>query len=189
MNDGPVHSDTQRYALIDTQLGTCGIAWSRAGFVRLQLPETTREATELRISARRVPERGPLPRPVEAAVSLLQRYFAAGTVDLGSIAVDLAGVPEFHAAIYAALRRVPCGETITYGELARAVGAPGAARGVGQAMARNPVPVVIPCHRVLAKGERLGGFSAPGGVATKQRLLALERATDCERLPLFAPRS
>ncbi|MGD9805359.1 MAG: methylated-DNA--[protein]-cysteine S-methyltransferase, partial [Hyphomicrobiaceae bacterium] len=96
--------------------------------------------------------------------------------------------PQFHLDLYAEARRIPWGETVTYGDLARALGQPGAARAVGQAMGRNPVPIIMPCHRVLASGSALRGFSAPGGIATKQRLLELERANAVERLPLFAPR-
>ena len=82
--------------------------------------------------------------------------------------------PPFYVEIYAAARRVGWGETATYGELARQAGAPGAARAVGQAMARNPVAVIIPCHRILASGNKVGGFSAFGGAVSKQRLLGLE---------------
>jgi methylated-DNA-[protein]-cysteine S-methyltransferase len=91
--------------------------------------------------------------------------------------VDLTGVPPFEQRVYALLREVGPGATITYGELAERAGSPGAARAVGAAMGRNPVPVIIPCHRVLAGGGRSGGFSAPGGVSTKFRLLEIERAS------------
>jgi methylated-DNA-[protein]-cysteine S-methyltransferase len=90
------------------------------------------------------------------------------------VALDLTGVSPFHAQVYDAARAIAWGQTASYGELARRVGAPGAARAVGQAMGRNPVPIIIPCHRVLASGHKLGGFSAFGGAGTKQRLLALE---------------
>ena len=95
-------------------------------------------------------------------------------VDFSQLELDLAGVSDFHRAIYDAARRIGWGETVTYGELAEQVGSPGAARAVGQAMGRNPIPVIIPCHRVLASGRKIGGFSAPGGAVTKTRLLALE---------------
>jgi methylated-DNA-[protein]-cysteine S-methyltransferase len=99
---------------------------------------------------------------------------AGERIDFSAVALDLAGVAPFYAEIYDAARRVGWGETATYGELARRVGAPGAARAVGQAMARNPVAVIIPCHRILASGNKVGGFSAFGGAFSKQKLLGLE---------------
>jgi methylated-DNA-[protein]-cysteine S-methyltransferase len=99
---------------------------------------------------------------------------AGERIDFSAIMLDLAGVGPFHRGIYEALRRVGWGETTTYGALARQIGDPGASRAVGQAMGRNPIPVIIPCHRVLASGGKPGGFSAFGGAVTKQRLLALE---------------
>ena len=179
----------ESYLLLDTPLGACGIAWGSRGLVRLQLPEATREATQRRVAtAGRRPAAAPLLAEIEHTASSLVRYFAGEPVDLSGIEVDLDRVPAFHREIYAALRSVPWGATVTYGDLARQVGSPGSARAVGQAMGRNPVPVVIPCHRVLASGQGLGGFSAPGGLTTKQRLLALEKATAIDKLPLFAPR-
>ena len=91
--------------------------------------------------------------------------------------LDLEGVPESHRRVYAAVRTLPPGVTRTYGEIARLIAQPGAAQVVGQAMAANPWPLVVPCHRVVAAGGANGGFSAPGGVDTKLRLLAIEGAT------------
>ncbi|HZP27547.1 MAG TPA: MGMT family protein, partial [Acidimicrobiia bacterium] len=87
---------------------------------------------------------------------------------------DMHGIPRFHQRVYEAARAVPVGTTVTYGELAARVGSPASARAVGQAMAANPFPIVVPCHRVLSAGGRLGGFSATGGLATKRRMLAIE---------------
>jgi methylated-DNA-[protein]-cysteine S-methyltransferase len=179
----------EHYHLMEAPFRACGIAWGSHGIVRLQLPEATRKATEARLArGGRSQFLEPLPLCIEQAVAALRRYFAGDRVDFSDIEVDLGGVPAFHREIYAALRQIPWGETTTYGGLARMVGQPGAARAIGQAMGRNPVPVIIPCHRVLASGGTLGGFSAPGGAATKQRLLELERIASVERLPLFAPR-
>jgi methylated-DNA-[protein]-cysteine S-methyltransferase len=111
---------------------------------------------------------------VGGVIAQLEAYFAGERVDLSGVALDLGGVPAFHSDIYAVLRTLSWGVTATYGELARRVGAPGAARAVGQAMGRNPVPIIVPCHRVLAAGGKIGGFSAYGGALTKERLLALE---------------
>jgi methylated-DNA-[protein]-cysteine S-methyltransferase len=107
-------------------------------------------------------------------MAAVERYLAGKSVDFSKVDLDLAGVGDFHRQIYAATRRVGWGETVTYGELARRVGSPGAARAVGQAMGRNPIPIIVPCHRVLASGRKIGGFSAFGGAVTKARLLELE---------------
>lgn len=107
------------------------------------------------------------------------RHLETGREDLSDVPVDLAAVSGFHRTVLEALRAVPAGETVSYGELARRVGNPGASRAVGGAMARNPIPVVVPCHRVLATGGRLGNYSGARGVDTKRALLSLEGA----RLP------
>ena len=110
-----------------------------------------------------------------AAIDAAKRYFAGEKMDFSELQLDLGGQGEFFRKIYAAARRVGWGHTTTYGALAKEVGVgPEAARDVGQAMAKNPVPLIIPCHRVLAAGGKLGGFSAPGGSATKERMLELE---------------
>src|SRR5262249_49629114 len=148
-----------RFASFDTALGRCGVAWTEAGILRLELSTSeTRAETE--------------PPPwVRELIVRVQRHLAGDVQDLSSARVDLTRVPAFHAKVYEALRLVPAGQTVTYGELAKRVGAPDAVRAVGQAMKKNPIPLVIPCHRVLA-AKGAGGFTAPGGVATKERLLA-----------------
>lgn len=161
-----------RGVVFDTALGRCAVAWTGRGLRRVLLPEPAPGAAE-----RRLERLGaiPCPLPAEApAVVGMVAHAAGEAVDFSGIVLDEAGLAPFEAAVYAALRRVPRGATTTYGALAAAVGAGGAAREVGAAMARNPWPVVVPCHRVLAAEGRLGGFSAPGGAATKRRLLALE---------------
>jgi methylated-DNA-[protein]-cysteine S-methyltransferase len=143
----------------------------------VQLPEQDRAATERRIAAKCGSAGSAAPPPWVAALSAdIQRYLAGARVDFSGIAVDLAGIEDVRRKIYLALREIDFGRTVTYGELARRIGATEweGARDVGEAMGRNPMPVVIPCHRVLAAGGKLGGFSAYGGVATKQKLLALE---------------
>jgi methylated-DNA-[protein]-cysteine S-methyltransferase len=167
---------TQTYHVFETAAGFCGIAWSPAGITRFQLPATGAVAAE-RLLRRRVPdaEPGPPPPAVAEAVAAVRRYFDGEATDLSGIRLDLGNQEPFFVRIYDAARRIGWGETTTYGALARALGAgPEAARDVGQAMARNPVALLIPCHRVLAAGNRIGGFSAPGGARTKQRMLELE---------------
>ena len=165
----------EHYHLFGTRLGACGIAWSEQGVTRLQLPERTPTATERRLRARPVNSgAGVPPAPVREAIAMLERYFAGERVDFWPVALDLGGVGLFHLKIYDATRSLGWGQTATYGDLARQAGSPEAARAVGQAMGHNPVPIVIPCHRVLASGRKIGGFSAFGGALTKERLLALE---------------
>ena len=113
---------------------------------------------------------------VAEAVASIARLLRGEKVDLGGIPVDLEGASELERKVYEAARRIPCGEVRTYGEIAREIGAPGAAQAVGSALGRNPAPIVVPCHRVLASGGRSGGFSAPGGVDTKFRMLEIEGA-------------
>src|SRR5262245_17650821 len=161
--------------VFDTAIGACGIAWSEIGLTRFQLPERDRQATELRLrSGRDHPALAAPPPHVASAMAALERYFAGKRVDFAPVAVDLEGIAPFYRRVYDAARGIAWGETATYGELARRAGSPGAARGVGQAMSRNPVPVIIPCHRILASGNKVGGFSAFGGTSAKERLLALE---------------
>ena len=167
---------SMHYCVFKSAIGTCGLAWSEAGLTRFQLPEASPEATERRLrGGTDGPTQQPPPPPAIArAISDLQRYFAGEKVDFTCIDVDLTGVPPFYVRVYAIARGIGWGETATYGELAARAGSPGAARGVGQALSRNPVAVIIPCHRILASGNKVGGFSAFGGTVSKERLLALE---------------
>jgi methylated-DNA-[protein]-cysteine S-methyltransferase len=162
------------YHLFETKLGWCGIAWSDDGISRFRLPDQDRHAAERQIGTKGEP-REPS-SDVEAVVAQAKRYFAGERIDFSDIGLDLSGVEPFRRSIYDTLRKVGFGETVTYGELAKRAGAPGpaAAQEVGVAMARNPIPLIIPCHRVLAAGGKLGGFSAPGRTEAKERMLTLE---------------
>ena len=171
-------SATQHYHVFETAMGFCAIAWSDSGVSRFQLPTKSAEATD-RLMRRRAfgAEPGALPENVAAIVEAAKRYFGGEEIDFSRVPVDLAGHDAFFAQIYDALRRVGWGRTTTYGALAKEVGAGRErARDVGEAMAKNPMPLIIPCHRVLAAGGKPGGFSANGGVATKLRMLAIEGA-------------
>jgi methylated-DNA-[protein]-cysteine S-methyltransferase len=174
-----------RYRLFETPLGPCGIAWTENGVTRLQLPESDRGATERRL--RRAASAGGTPPPaIEQVIADVHWYLSGRSTDFSAVALDLAGVGAFEQAVYAQLRAVRWGKTASYGEIARRMGAPHAARAVGQALARNPIPIIIPCHRILAKGHRIGGFSAYGGRLTKERLLALE-GVQLEAAPPLLP--
>jgi methylated-DNA-[protein]-cysteine S-methyltransferase len=165
------------FALFDTALGRCALVWCGGSVIGFALPGTSDADTSAHLK-RRHADASPAepPATIATAIAGVQRLLAGEPAELSNIPVDLAGVPPFEQRIYALLREVGPGATITYGELAERAGSPGAARAVGAAMGRNPVPVIIPCHRVLAGGGRSGGFSAPGGVTTKFRLLQIERA-------------
>jgi methylated-DNA-[protein]-cysteine S-methyltransferase len=166
------------YLIFETAGGFCGIAWNGVGITRFQLPTKSAEATE-RLLLRRVPNAkpgDPTPEIVET-VAAAKRYFEGERTDFSGCKLDLDDQVPFFKQIYAAARQIGWGDTTTYGTLAKEVGAgPEAAREVGEAMANNPVPLIIPCHRVLAAGGRIGGFSAPGGSAAKLRMLELEGA-------------
>jgi methylated-DNA-[protein]-cysteine S-methyltransferase len=166
-------------ALVSTALGWCGVAWGPQGLRGIQLPEADRAATLARLMTRfpgMAKARPPTPvaRLLDELVAHFRGERPAPTSGFSAI-LDWSKVPPFHRRVYEAAQRIPPGETRSYGELAAAVGSPGAARAVGQAMRRNPFPVLVPCHRVLAAGGKVGGFTAHGGTATKRRMLALEK--------------
>jgi methylated-DNA-[protein]-cysteine S-methyltransferase len=175
---------SSQYCIFETRFGVCGLAWNERGLTRLLLPQSDGGAVERRLRA--AAERCEAPPPaIEELIREIQRYFEGAYVDFASAALDLSQVDEFRRSVYRAARAIPFGRTVTYGELARAIGAPQAAQDVGQALGRNPIPLIVPCHRIVASGGKLGGFSAPGGRTTKQRMLALEHAApaDTGRLP------
>lgn len=165
-----------RYEIFSTEGGFCGIAWNDGGITRFQLPTGSELSTE-KLMLRRIPDavRDLPPAEVAEAIAMVRRYFAGEAVDFSGVKLDLADQDDFFRNIYAAARRIGWGHTTTYGTIAKELGAgPEAARDVGQAMAKNPVALIIPCHRVLAAGGRIGGFSAPGGSTSKARMLEME---------------
>jgi methylated-DNA-[protein]-cysteine S-methyltransferase len=167
---------TSGYVIFETARGFCGIAWSGFAIIALQLP-TKRADAAGRLLRRRAPGAAPGSPPLAVAevVASVKRYFDGEESDFSAVELDLNAQEPFARQIYEAVRRVRWGHTITYGSLAKQLGAgPETAREVGQAMARNPVPLIIPCHRVLAAGNRIGGFPAPGGSAANRRMLELE---------------
>lgn len=180
------------YCVFETPLGACGIAWrmgadsdSQAIVTAVQLPEATPQATESRIARKSgANQPGIPPRQIAGVIEKIRKHLEGKAQDFRDVAVDLDGVTAFFRQVYEATRQIPPGQTRTYGEIAKEAGQPGAAQEVGQAMAKNPVPIIVPCHRVSAAGGKLGGFSAPGGPATKAKLLALEGAS--VNLPLFS---
>jgi methylated-DNA-[protein]-cysteine S-methyltransferase len=165
------------FALFETAIGRCAIAWGSRGIVGVQLPEAHERATRSRVLKRFPDAREALPPPVvRRAIDALAALLIGDSSDLSGVVLDMDGLPPFHRRVYEAARTIPSGATLSYGDLAAKLGAPGAARAVGQALGRNPFAIVVPCHRVLAADGKIGGFSAHGGITTKARLLAIEGA-------------
>lgn len=176
----------RNFALFDTPIGFCGLIWSAEGIVGLQLPESTAENTRTRVR-RRWPEAKETPPPhgVQRVIDRVQALLKGKAVELSDIPLDLEAVPAFHRRVYEIARTIPPGRTMTYGEIARRLDAPHESREVGQALGRNPIAIIVPCHRVLGADGKMGGFSATGGVATKRRILEIERASAVGAGPLF----
>jgi methylated-DNA-[protein]-cysteine S-methyltransferase len=168
---------THGHTLFDTPLGACGIGWTPLGVRAVQLPEGAPGRTAARLLRWHpdLPAADP-PAAIVAVIDDIRGLLDGAPVDLSRVTLDLTGVAAFDTRVYLAARAVPPGATVTYGELAHRLSEPGAARAVGRALGRNPVPIIVPCHRVVAAGGRTGGFSASGGVHTKLRMLAIEGA-------------
>ena len=163
------------FAVFETPVGDCGIAWTNGVIVGLQLPDADGVPTQTRMARKHPLLRETDPPPAIATVIDRIRDLLQGKrVDLSDVDLDMESLTPFEQRVYAAARRIRPGATATYGEIAKEIGSPNAAREVGAALGRNPFPIVVPCHRVVAANGKTGGFSAPGGVKTKLRLLALE---------------
>lgn len=167
----------QGFCLFDTAIGACGIAWSQTLLSGVQLPDGDEAATRARMR-RRFPgiAESPAPDHVQPVIDRICALLEGRHDELLDVELDMSGVPEFNQRVYAVTRAIVPGRTLTYGEVASLVGEPGAARAVGQALGHNPFAPVVPCHRVLAARSGAGGFSAEGGVATKLRMLQIEKA-------------
>ena len=181
------------FTLFDTAIGCCGVVWSARGIVAVLLPEKNEQATRARL-LRRAPaalEAAP-PEYVQRVIGDIVRLLRGAAVDLRYVALDSGDQPEFNRRVHEVTRGIAPGATLSYGEIAERLGDRRLAREVAQALSENPYPIVVPCHRVLAAGGKTGGFSGPGGVRTKLRLLSIEGASYgepglFERLPWAAP--
>jgi methylated-DNA-[protein]-cysteine S-methyltransferase len=166
----------QSFAVFDTALGHCGIVWTSRGIAGVNLPEGSEEKTRARVK-KRFPEAienspsADIQKIVEEVIALI----AGDKIDFSHVTLDHAPLPEFSKRVYEIVRTIPIGQTLTYGDIAKQLGDVSLSREVGQAMGRNPTPVIMPCHRVVAASGKTGGFSAPGGVDTKMKLLSIER--------------
>lgn len=183
-------TNSEGFTLFDSRYGQCGIAWGPRGIVGVQLPEADGAATRARMRKRFPLLRECSPPPdVRAAMARITHLLTGGIDDLGDVDLDWHGVSEFQRRVYELARRIPPGETRTYGDMATELGDKGLARAVGQALGLNPFAPVVPCHRVLAAGGKPGGFSAHGGAHVKLRMLAVEgaeaAALNSGAMPLF----
>lgn len=173
MKRGAAKKESERlYTVVDTTWGAGLIAWTPSGIAHVELPRGTFERIAARGSSA-----GTFARPTGFAADAARRmrdYFGGEPVDFDDLPLDLDAVAPFARKVYAVARSIARGKTETYGDVAARIGSPGASRAVGGALGRNPVPLVVPCHRVVGAGGRLGGFSATGGIALKRRMLALE---------------
>jgi methylated-DNA-[protein]-cysteine S-methyltransferase len=167
----------QHFAIFDTEIGPCGIVWGARGITATQLPMGNEEKTRNRIHQRNadLTEAAPTAE-VQSAIDGIIELLAGKPNDLADILLDLDGVPAFNRGVYDIARKIPPGQTLTYGDIAKQLGGVELSRDVGQALGRNPCPIVVPCHRVLAAGNKPGGFSANGGVVTKLKMLQIEGA-------------
>lgn len=174
------------FALFDTALGCCAIAWSEAGVAGVQLPEADAAQTRRRAERRFGADAEADPPPaVRQAIAGIVALLGGEPIDLSGVVLDVEEVAAFDRRVYDAARRIPPGRTATYGAIAAGLGDASLARAVGQALGRNPFAIVVPCHRVLAAGGAIGGFSAAGGAVTKRRLLLIEGARAGEAPDLF----
>ena len=163
----------------DTALGRCAVRWSDAGITGVLLPKAGGRPGPT------IAQGDAVPRFVADAIDGMTAVMAGQARDLRDVPLDQRGIDDFRQAVYAATRDIPAGTTRSYGEVAKAIGLPDGARDVGTALARNPFPIIVPCHRVVAANGALTGFSAPGGLDTKRRMLELEGAPGYGQQVLF----
>jgi methylated-DNA-[protein]-cysteine S-methyltransferase len=175
-----------QFSLFPTPLGACGIAWSGETVVATHLPEKSDVATAARLAARTSGAvKGEPPPAIQRAIASIVALLAGERTDLTFIACDFSKIGPFATQVYTATRAIPPGATLTYGAIAEQLGDKLLAQKVGQALGRNPFPIIVPCHRVMGANGRLTGFSANGGVETKLRMLAIEGARLGEASGLF----
>jgi methylated-DNA-[protein]-cysteine S-methyltransferase len=163
----------------ETALGTCGVRWSELGIAEVVMPRARAPRATFAADASGAPD------AVCAAIDGIVGLLAGERCDLRAIVLDERDVDSFRRRVYAATREIAPGATASYGEIARAIGEPDGARDVGAALGANPYPIVVPCHRVLSASGALHGFSAPGGIATKRRMLEIEGAPGFTQQALF----
>jgi len=165
------------FTLFDTAIGCCGIVWNARGIAGVQLPEKSDQATRNRVQRRFPAAREITPLAViQHVIAAIGALLRGEAIDLTNVGLDGGAISEFNWRVYDVARGIRLGATLSYGEIAERLGDRTLAREVAQALSENPFPIIVPCHRVLATGGKMGGFSGPGGVRTKLRLLSIERA-------------
>jgi methylated-DNA-[protein]-cysteine S-methyltransferase len=163
------------FTLFETAIGLCGIVWGEHGIVGVQLPERNAAATRARIIRRFPDARGDAPtRNIARARDAIVALISGANQDLTDVALDMRDLSSLNRQVYEIARAIAPGATLTYGDIAIKLGDRTLAQAVGQALGKNPYPIIVPCHRVLASGGKIGGFSAPTGIALKRKLLAIE---------------
>lgn len=176
----------QNFCFFETTIGSCALVWQGERLIAAQLPERDEEAARRRLARRYPDAQEATPAPfVQRAIADIVALLAGEQRDLSHLPIDLSTTPDFNQRVYAVALAIPPGETLTYGEVAARIGEPGAARAVGVALGQNPIPIIVPCHRVLAANGKTGGFSADGGVETKLKMLTIERARTSAEPSLF----
>ncbi len=173
-------SEEKKFIGIDTSLGRFFLIWSDKGVTDIIFPGESESLLMKKLRGCRSPHCKQVPLWIQNIVSDIQKLLETGSADLREVPLDMSGIPPFYQKVYNAVKSILPGQIITYGEVARLCGSPGAARAVGHAMATNPFPLVVPCHRVITSTGALGGFSAPGGVSIKKHLLLREGFGDNE---------
>ncbi|MFT3725791.1 MAG: methylated-DNA--[protein]-cysteine S-methyltransferase [Hyphomonadaceae bacterium] len=174
------------YAVFETAIGWAGVAWAGNGLIGAYLPEAD-PAMARQSFVRRFPgvtEAEPSP-VIAGVIERIVALMRGEKVDMSDAPLDIARVPEFNARVYEITRRIPPGETLTYGQIAVQLGDKLLSQQVGAALGRNPWPIIVPCHRVTAANGKLGGFTARGGTDTKLKLLAIEGASAAAQRDLF----
>jgi methylated-DNA-[protein]-cysteine S-methyltransferase len=166
--------------VFSTALGTCSVDWSSRGITGVALPGPRP------LRGIDVHDADDVPAPVREAIAGMVALLDGEHRDLTDVTLDEGDIDAFRRSVYAAARQIRPGTVATYGEIARAIGSPGAARGVGAALGSNPWPIIVPCHRVIASDGALTGFSAPGGITTKRRMLEIENVPGFAQASLFA---
>lgn len=172
---------TRSTITFETALGRCGVRWTDAGVTGVLLPSPRLD------DGPRLEGGVAVPAFVRAAIDGMTAVLGGDARDLRDIPLDQRDIDDFRRQVYAATRAIEPGTTRSYGDVARTLGLgpPDGARDVGAALARNPTPIIVPCHRVVAANGALHGFSAPGGLATKRRMLDLEGTPGYGQQTLF----
>src|SRR3981081_4527292 len=168
---------SEGFAVFETPIGHGGISWNTHGVTGIQMPEPHAASIRARFQRRFPQAHESLPPPhIQETIEKMTALLGGESPDLSFVQLDLNNIPALDRQVYQLARTLPLGETLTYGQIATRLGDPLLARDVGQALARNPFPIVVPCHRVVAAGGKLGGVFAPGGAAARAGPPALRPA-------------